>query len=441
MSRRHDIDALRVLAFGLLILYHVGMVYVADWGYHVKSGYQAEWLQWPMIFVNRWRMPLLFMISGISIGLAMGARPAWGLGLSRSWRLLLPLGFGMLAIVPVQAYCEALGNGAIEPGFGAFLLRYLQLRPSPGGGWTGAAHGVTWNHLWYLAYLWSYSMLLLLLAPLLDSRGGRWIRERLFRGRRSWGWVLLPGAWFFACLWWLAPRYPETHALSGDWYAHAKYFAFFLAGWLVAREGRFWDRVQAVRGRTLALALAAITVELSLRAAGRYLPPGDVPGWALHVDWAMIERMARALYSWTALLAIFGWSRTLLDRRFRWLPYASEAVYPWYILHQSLIVPLAFALVPLRLGPWLEPLAVLAGTAAGCALLHEFLIRRSRLLRPLFGLKPLRDARRSTESRPRRGSRRWPGDRPAGPAAAAGCHSSHQNGLHSGASRQWRPPA
>lgn len=385
MSRRHDIDALRVIAFALLIGYHVGMVYVAEWGYHVKSAHQAEWLQWPMIALNRWRMPLLFMISGIALGLAMAARPAWRLGLSRSWRLLLPLAFGMLAIVPVQAYCEALANGAIEPGFGAFMRRYLQLRPWPEGGWSGAAHGVTWNHLWYLAYVWVYSMAVLLLGPLLGSRPGERLRSWLFRRSRTW-WVALPSAWFFACLWWLMPRFPETHALLGDWYAHARYFACFLAGWLVAREARFWNGIEAMRGRMLALALAAIAVELSLRAAGRYLPPGEIPGWALHVDWAMIERMARALYTWTALLAIFAWSRTLLNRPFRWLPYAGEAVYPWYILHQSLIVPLAFALSALALGPWLEPLLVIAGTVAGCLLLHEYVIRRIAPLRPLFGL-------------------------------------------------------
>ncbi len=386
MQRRHDIDALRVIAFCLLILYHVGMVYVAEWGFHIKSTYLAGWLQWPMIALNRWRMPLLFMISGIALGLVMAARPAWRLGLSRSWRLLLPLVFGMLATVPVQAYCEALANGAIAPGFGAFLWRYLQLRPWPEGGWSGAAYGVTWNHLWYLAYLWVYSMVVLALSGAMDSTPGRRLRDWLFRRHRGW-WVLVPAAWLFACLWWLLPHFPVTHALTGDWAAHAEYAAFFLAGWLVAREPRFWDGVQAMRGRTLALALAAIAVELSLRAAGRYLPPGEVPAWAAHIDWAMVERMARATYTWTAPLAIFGWARTLLDRPFRWLPYASEAVYPWYILHQSLIVPLAFVLIPLRLGPVLEPLLVLGGTVAGCLLLHEFVIRRSALLRPLFGLK------------------------------------------------------
>ena len=69
-ARRHDIDALRVIAFGLLILYHVGMVYVDDWGFHIKSPHQWEWLQWPMVAVNRWRMDLIFLISGIALGLS-----------------------------------------------------------------------------------------------------------------------------------------------------------------------------------------------------------------------------------------------------------------------------------------------------------------------------------------------------------------------------------
>lgn len=401
-SRRSDIDALRVLAFGLLIAYHVGMVYVAEWDYHVKSTYQAGWLQWPMIAVNRWRMPLLFMISGIALGLAMATRPGWSIGLSRSWRLLLPLAFGMLAIVPVQAYCEALGNGTVAPGFGPFLQRYLQLRPWPEGGWSGAEYGVTWNHLWYLAYVWCYSMLALLLAPALESSGGRWLREQLFRIHTAW-WMLAPAAWLFACLWWLLPRFPVTHALVGDWYAHATYLFFFLAGWLVAREARFWEGVRAMRGRMLALAMAAIAIELSLRAAGRHLPPGDIPAWALHVDWAMAERVARAVYSWTALLAIFGWAGTLLDRPFHWLQGAREAVYPWYILHQSLIVPLAFALSTLSLGPWLEPMLVAAGTIVGCHLLC-LAIRRCGPLRPLFGLpvraRPLSPAITSSEVHP-----------------------------------------
>ncbi len=392
MTRRHDIDALRVLAFGLLILYHVGMVYVAEWGFHVKSAHTYEWLQWPMIAINRWRMPLLFVLSGIALGLALTGRdgeppPGWPMARTRSLRLLLPLAFGIVAVVPVQVYCEALANGVIERGFVEFMLRYLQFQPWPEGGWAGAEYGLTWNHLWYLAYLWLYTMLLLALRPALDGVHGNALRQWSARRHGIWG-LLLPAAWFFACQWWLAPRFPETHALGGDWYAHAKYFAFFLLGYLGSTSMRFWDAITSARWPLTLLALFAISVELGLRAAGRSLSPGDLPAWALQVNWAMIERGARALYSWSAILAILAWARIRLNHPFPWLRYANEAVYPWYILHQSLIVPLAFALAALALAGWQEALLVLLGTIAGCLLLHEYLIRRTRWLRPLFGLKP-----------------------------------------------------
>src|SRR3546814_19059234 len=80
------------------------------------------------------------------------------------------------------------------------------------------------------------------------------------------------------------------------------------------------------------------------------------------LPWHGIELAARSLYMWTALLAIFGWARVLLDRPFPWLPYATQAVYPWYILHQSLIVPIVFLLAPLHLGPVLEPTLVVGSS-------------------------------------------------------------------------------
>ena len=385
-QRRYDIDALRVIAFAILIGYHVSGVYEAGSDYHIVSSYQVEWLDYARIVVNRWRMPLLFAISGIAIGLALPGRHPGRFALLRTWRLVLPLVFGMLAIVPIQAYCEGVGRGTIEPGFPAFMQRYWQLQPWPAGSFTGAEHGVTWNHLWYLAYLWVYTLVLVALQPLLQSGAIRrlqaWLGVHLNPAA-----LLLPALLSFAYLMLLKPRFPESHALVGDWYLHAEYFTVFVLGYLVADDERFWQVVTRLRWRTLALALVAICVELLLKAAGQFLPAEDVPAMAVGIDWGMIERGARALYLWSALLAILGWGRALLDRPFRWLPYATEAVYPWYILHQSLIVLVAYWLIPLRLGAWWEPALVLLGTVAGCLLLHELVIRRVAALRPLFGLK------------------------------------------------------
>ena len=386
-TRRHDIDLLRVVAFGLLILYHVGMVYVADWGFHVKSAHQWVWLEWPMIGVNRWRMPLIFLISGIAIGLARPGRGPYRFALKRTARLLLPLSFGIVAIVPIQAYCEAVANSVVEPGVINFMVRYLQFRPWPEGGFAGAEFGFTWNHLWYLVYLWVYTLVLLAGVAALGARGRKYLAARRLAPGNWPVWLLLslPVAYLWICLHVIEPRYPTTHALFDDWYEHARDFAVFAFGFTVAGSSTFWERVVARRRIALGLALTGLTAYMGLRVAGKVLTPeaaADLPD----LDWEAISDSAHVLYLWCALLAMLGYAKHYLDRPRSWLPYATTAVYPWYILHQSLIVPLAFYLGYAGLPGWLEAMLVLGGTVAGCALLHEFVIRRVRWLRPLFGM-------------------------------------------------------
>lgn len=385
MNRRHDIDALRVFAFALLILYHTAMAYVDDWGFHLKSVHTAEWLQWPMVFVNRWRMSLLFLISGIAIALMRPESRLLRFAGVRTWKLLLPLLFGMFVIVPIQPYCEGVANGHVAPGFGHFLLRYWQVRPWPEGSFAGWQYGITWNHLWYLAYLWSYTLALALLMPLLGTAVVR--RAMAFCAASPILLVGLPSALLLAWVIWLEPIYPSTNALLGDWYQHAKYATVFLAGYLLGREPAFWQRVVALRRTTLWLALAAVGWYLGLRILGQVLPADSSLRHWPEPFWDLQVRTSQSLYVWTALLTILGWGKVFLDRPFRWLPYCTEAIYPWYMLHQSLIIALLFWLKPLQLGPWMEPALLLAGTVGGCLLIHELLIRRSRWLRPLFGLR------------------------------------------------------
>ena len=376
--RRHDLDALRVLAFGVLILYHLGMAYVPDWGWHVKSQYPSEWLQLPMMVVNRWRMPLLFLLSGLAIGLYDPSRHPWRFMRDRTLRLLLPLGFAMVATIPVQAYCQGVFNGKVAPGFLSFLADYFAFRPWPEGAFDGSDIGITWNHLWYLPYLWTYTVVLALAVPLLESAPGRRAMARVAGA----GWpallLLVAGVAFGAmCL--LADAWPPANNLFADWYQHAVFFPVFLLGFVLARGGHDPATLVRARGRLLAVASSLALVYLPLAFSA------DVPtGSALQVA----LRALRALYMAAALLAILAWGRHLLARPTRWLPAASEAVFPWYILHQTLIVWLVFVLSPMALGPVLEPMAVLAGTVGGCWLLHGGLIERFAWLRPVFGLKP-----------------------------------------------------
>ncbi len=363
MTRRHDIDALRVFAFALLILYHVGMFYVADWGWHVKSAYQAEWLQLPMMVVNQWRMPLLFIISGLAISFVIERYSPGRLALRRIWRLLLPLVFGMAFIVAPQCYYEALAKGLIEPGFGRFMLQYLTFQDFPGDAWGGEEIIVwTWNHLWYLAYILFYTLVLLALVAV-APRAIDWLRTRVSALRGAWL-VGVPVAVLAFCGAVIYPSFPYiSHALGDDWYAHAMYGTLFLLGFLVGRDEGLWAEFARLRKITLAGAIAMFVL-FSL------------------VDNLLVVYLNR----WLWLMAVFGWGYRYLNRPMAWLPYATEAVYPWYILHQTITVVLGYQLARLSLGPVIEPLLVLSGTIIGCFALYEFVIRRTRLLRPLFGL-------------------------------------------------------
>jgi glucan biosynthesis protein C len=377
MNRRHDIDALRALAFAVVILYHVAMYYVADWHWHLKSPHAADWLQWPMRAVNLWRMDLVFLISGIAFGfLRQGSGPA-RLIARRSWRLLLPLAFGMAVVVPYQVYVQVVDNGTMAPGLMAFLARYYTGGPWPRDAFDGADFGVTWNHLWYLAYLWAYTVLLALLSPALDSAAGqrlRWAFTRL-RGLALLVLPVLPLTLYSLTLW---PRFPPTHDLVHDAWLHAVYFTLFVYGYWLGVDAGLWAALRRLRWTALVLALGwfALHVGLRLTAVG-----GD-PLWRL------AARLAADAYLWTTLVAVLGWAHHRLNRPWPWLAWANESVYPWYVLHQTLIIALAVLLAPLALGPVAEPAVLLLGTVLGCWLLTDGLVRRSAWLRPLFGLSP-----------------------------------------------------
>jgi len=373
--RRHDIDALRALAFALLILYHLGMLYVFGWGYHLKSSYAithaAVELQAPMIFVNRWRMDLIFLISGISAAFLLRGEPIGAFFANRTWRLLLPLVFGMLVVIPIQPYAQGVTSGLVKPGFGPFLLDYWSHPTRPEGAYNGWLPGYTWNHLWYLAYLWVYTGLLALLARPLGSRAGVRV-QAWFCGLRGAWLMLLPALPLCVFTLALQARFPDTGDLVHDGYRHPMYFTVFLYGYLVARDEGFWAEVLRLRWKTLGTALALGISYVFLDG--------------LFSDKTPSQQVLCNLYLWMMLLAILGWGHALLNRPFRWLRWATESVYPWYVLHQSVLIGIAFWLIPLRLGPLAEPALVLLLTVLGCWSIGE-VVKAIPVLRPCFGLK------------------------------------------------------
>lgn len=384
MQRRHDLDWVRIAAFFLLVLYHTGMYYVT-WDWHVKSPFASAALEPYMVFSSPWRLSLLFLVSGAATAFLFEKSRTAGKGFlgPRSWRLLVPLLFGLYVIVTPQSYYQVVEQlpGGYHEGYLAFWGRYVM----HDGSFCRDGDCLrlpTWNHLWFVAYLWVYTLLAwaaLRWAPRVTAALG----DRLARAMRGIGVLVLPALWLAAVRLALVGRFESTHALVDDWYNHAQYFPVFLLGVLMATRTSFWDALHRLRWTSLACALVAYAGLVWYFFGSGYddaTPPPD----ALR----MLQRVVWAVFQWTAIAAILGIARGIAFRDTPVLRYLREAVFPVYILHQTVIVVLAHDAKPLGLQPVVEgPLLVLA-TFALCFLGFE-IVRRVRWLRPLFGLKAL----------------------------------------------------
>lgn len=369
LVRRHDLDWLRVLVFGVLIFYHIGMLYVANWDFHYKSQYRSQPLEALMLLVNQWRMPLLWVISGISIRFVLQKVSAFKFVTVRSLRLLLPLLFGILVVVPPQLYVEMTGKGELSVSYWQFYQLFFDLdNPIFAKYQDGILPHIDVNHLWYLRELWTFSLITLCLSPLLNSRlvqaGVDWIANKT----GVHGLYLLP----------LIPLIIVSIALPDD--KSATGFTFLLYGYLIGWNIGLWENIKKYRQVFLLIAITSY-VAILFAYFNVWLNPVLKAMW-----WAELLGLVALFNAWSGVLALLGFAAVYLNKPSAKLSYLNDAVLPYYILHQTFIVVLAFLLSPMQLGPVFEPLIIIVGTFTGCIVSYE-IIRRVTILRPLFGLK------------------------------------------------------
>ena len=393
--RRHDLDWIRVGAFVLLILYHVGMFYV-PWDWHVKSSHEVPGLIPAMLLTNPWRLTLLFLVSGAATrflfdGLERKGAGARRLAGSRVLRLLPPLVFAMFVIVPPQSYYEVVEAlqgyfpGA-DPYHNAYTADFWLRYATASGDWCdgdGCLTTPTWNHMWFVVYLLVYS---LGLAGLLAITGGRVrvLGGLLERALSGWGLLIWPIVFVAAIRWWLAPMFPVTHALVDDWYNHALSFSTFLFGFLIARSEPLKQGFIRIRLPALLLALigwagwSAYVLSFPETSAA-------IPGDALR----RAMRVVYAVQQWSFIAAILGYGAKHLTRGGPLLRYLTVGVFPVYIAHQTIIVVAGHHLAQLGVPLIAEAGLIIGITVLGCWLTYEF-ARRIGWLGLVLGVRPAR---------------------------------------------------
>ncbi len=366
-ERRYDIDWIRVIVFDILILYHVCMFFV-DWNWHIKNNDIVTWIEWPMKFINQWRIPILFVVSGMGTRFAMSHRSGQEYVKERFYRLLLPLLVGILLIVPPQVYLERISQGIDYSNYINFYPDFFNgIYPSG---------NLSWHHLWFLPYLLTMSILATPLFIYLRKKENPFIQKLNVLFEKQPLYLLFPMVIL------LIPEYALghftiTHAFIDDWYAWGLYSLLFVMGYiLICSKDAFWKALDKMRFISLIIGMISFSL-LVLFADGKHFN-NSIYVWIPFV---------KVLNMWSWIIAIFAWSSKYLNKPSKVVRYRNKAVYPFYILHQTIIVMIGYYLMNLQIHYSIKMLILVFFTFSICWLIYELLILKLTFIQPLFGVK------------------------------------------------------
>ncbi|WP_212002960.1 acyltransferase family protein [Chitinophaga sp. HK235] len=372
-SRQTYLDWLRIIAIAGVLFFHSAMPYVAEWGWHIKNNATSHALLEMNDFLHRFRMPLLFFISGTVSYYMLQSRSGGGfLGL-RFRRLFVPLLVGVLVIVPPQVYMERVTQG-YKGNFWDFYTTMFGTGAYPKG-------NMSWHHLWFICYLLAYDILCApLFVWLVSPKGKKWLQKLNPLASGWWVYILMvPSVVSHA---FLARMYQQTGDLIHDYAYFPYYLWFLLAGFCCIANPLLMDSLERNRRTSFAIAFGSLMLINYFRWNG--LEPDY--GWQGLSGWSFTALAVVSAWMW--VFTAIGYGKRYLQKKSRVLDYVNEAVYPFYILHQTVIVILTFYLANLKEDIGLKYIFTVAVTFFISMSIFHLYIRPYPVMRFLFGMKP-----------------------------------------------------
>jgi peptidoglycan/LPS O-acetylase OafA/YrhL len=376
-TRIHAIDWLRVVAVLVIFFAHVAHIFDFDREAAIKNTQLSLLASVYLFFTLQWAVPLLFLLAGMSAWFSLHTRSSQSFLRERAHRLLIPLLFGSAVLIPWIAYMSALNHASFDGSYWQwFPVHFERTWESLRDPWLhhgpAALYYTSW-HLWFLGYLLMFSA-----CFVLCFRRTRFTWFEALSNSRA-GLILLGGPIVIVKIA-LAASFPAYL----DWSDTLVYFTLFIYGWLFMADARSLRAVERQAFVWLAIGCISYALILATYAVG-YLTQ-----WLAHPSYTadyLLYQSLSALNTWAWVLAVLGCGLRWLNFENAILRYAGEAVLPFYILHQVAIATIGTVVVQWHTGTAMKFAVITAAAFAATLLAYEFLVRRSRPVRVLFGLR------------------------------------------------------
>ena len=364
-ARRYDLDWWRVIAIFAVYLHHIGMPFNGD-GFHIMNTESSKVLDDIMVFFEQFRLPLLFLVSGVGTVYAFSKRSWFQFAGERAYRLLIPLVFGVFVILPPQTFFE---NKSKYTSYWDFYQNIFS--------------NIEVNHLWFIENLFYISICCIPLILFLRSEKSEKVKTILEKvATKKYGMLL-----------WAIPLiiikivskkyYPDDSKSIENLSSTLFYGFFFVAGIVMAVTPNIWASLQKYRKLNFIISL----VIFILFYAYYYLPSELASSYlSLSSRWDIWYGIS-SLLSWSLLITALGYGQVWMNKQSKLLSKLNEAIYPFYILHQTVIVVFAYYIVQLDLSIGAKLLLLLFSTFPTIVILYRFLVYPFKVTRLFFGMK------------------------------------------------------
>jgi glucan biosynthesis protein C len=375
MERFFYIDSLRVVAILLMFVYHVSMIFVAEWDWHIKNAEQSNVLMEINYWMAFFRMPLLFFVSSF-ISCALLDRLQTGrFVLQRFNRLIIPTIIWTFVLVAPQIYFERRLQGA-DFSYFEFYKTFLDFQWYPNGNFH-------WLHLWFVPYLFVYNLLSIPVYRLLQRSSVTWLNAAT--SRYTLALVFLFVVIAIIPYTFLSVRFPVTYDLINDYARHSFFIFFVLAGVFAYRFRVIMEVIESKRTLLFQLALASILV-INVVRWNDWEPHSVWEDWLSHpLSYAYLALLTAN--SWLWVLTLLGYGKRYCNKGSKYLDYCNKAVYPFYILHQTVIVVVGFYVVQTEDNAALKYLFLLIVCFFLTGFIYHLYIRPFKYVRLAFGVK------------------------------------------------------